>query len=355
MTFLGILSLIAGALQLTVPSYALRLVRLFGTRPVGWFLVAAFSSLALVHLLKPLAVLGAGPTAGVSLELVCALASMLLLIGMGHMEILLSERQQAQRQEQRRRSEWERQVNEQTANLTKANQELLQEIALRAQAHQTLQESEAQYRFLFLEHPQPVWIFDLRSFRFLAVNQAALRLCGFTAQEFLALTVRELLPSKVVPAFLQDAAKPCTTATFRGLWPCYKKDRTLVEVEMTALDLRYDQCPARLILATDVSLRQQRERDSRQAQKMKIIRQVAAGVAHHFSDLLTRVDNQIHLVLQKPQDPKVPEQLQQISAAANRAAALNRQLLIIGGRHPITKELLDINGLLENLTPMIRR
>ena len=49
----GIFSWIAGALQLSVPSYALRLIRRFGSARVGWFVVAAFLSLAMLHLLSP--------------------------------------------------------------------------------------------------------------------------------------------------------------------------------------------------------------------------------------------------------------------------------------------------------------
>ena len=53
MNSFGIFGLFAGGLQLTIPSYGLRLVRRFGTARVGWFLVIAFLSLALMHIVRP--------------------------------------------------------------------------------------------------------------------------------------------------------------------------------------------------------------------------------------------------------------------------------------------------------------
>ena len=151
---LGLLPLISGALQLCVPSYALRLLRRFGAQRVGWFLVIAFSALALAHLLDPLKPLSAGPTPGLTLDPMYAIASVLLLIGMSHIESLFSERVQVQQQEKRLRSDWQLQIEEKSASC----EELLQEIASLRKEKESLRESEALYRFLFVENPQPMWI-----------------------------------------------------------------------------------------------------------------------------------------------------------------------------------------------------
>src|SRR5882724_4345224 len=99
MNGIGIFGILAGALQLTIPSYALRLVRRFGAQQVGWFLVSAFALLGLLHLLEPLRPVGnnGGPIHG--LDAIYAVGSMLLLIGMAHVETLISEKFQAARKE----------------------------------------------------------------------------------------------------------------------------------------------------------------------------------------------------------------------------------------------------------------
>jgi len=218
-----------------------------------------------------------------------------------------------------------------------------------------LQESEAQYRFLYIENPQPMWMFDLRSFRFLSVNKAALRQYGFTQEEFMSLQPRDLLSSDSAAAFQRDIAKPCSGVEFRGLWRHCRKDRTPIDVEITAVDLKYGDFPSRLVMATDISARRRREQEALEIQKMETIGQVAAGAAHHFNNLLTIIDGHANLLLRKPQDPQTTEQLKHISTAANRAAGFTRQLLAVGGRHFMQKEALDLNHLIRNRHQMLRR
>src|SRR6266481_8867096 len=107
----GEIALIGGALELTVPSYALRLVRRFGAQHVGWFVVIAFASLAVLHLVGPLKLMGAGRAWPAVPDLVYGIASVLLLIGMGHLDTLFSERERAQGNEARLQSRWQSQVN----------------------------------------------------------------------------------------------------------------------------------------------------------------------------------------------------------------------------------------------------
>ena len=100
----------AGALQLVVPSYGLRLVRRFGTQRVGWFLVTAFVSLAALHLLEPMNPTTAGSQPDIVLNIVYAVGSVLLLVGMGHMETFFSQYERSRSSEANLNSHWEEQV-----------------------------------------------------------------------------------------------------------------------------------------------------------------------------------------------------------------------------------------------------
>src|SRR6266478_3866273 len=99
MNGLGVLNVIAALLQLIVPSYALRLVRRFGAQRVGWFVVASFASLAMLHLLQPATRL-LQPGSGWMHNVAFALASGLLLIGMSHLDTLLSQRTRLKQEEE---------------------------------------------------------------------------------------------------------------------------------------------------------------------------------------------------------------------------------------------------------------
>src|SRR6266853_3774595 len=102
----GDYALIGGALEVAVPSYALRLVRRYGAQRIGWFVVTAFSCMALLHLVAPLLLVGVLPGWRVMPDAVYAVGSVLLLIGMGHLATLFSEREQAHENEERLKSGW---------------------------------------------------------------------------------------------------------------------------------------------------------------------------------------------------------------------------------------------------------
>ena len=354
MTALGATSLVAGGLQLGVPSYALRLVRRFGTERVGWFVITAFCSLALLHLLGP-AKLSTGPTSGVMADAAYAILAILLLIGMGHMEALFSERELAHSAKEKLRSKWESKIQSETTDLLGHNQKLQQELAWRKQKELTLVEFEAQHRFLFAENPQTDAHLRSSLRSVLSANKAALQQYGFTAPEFLALTIRELLPPESSTALLQDIAKPCSGAQSRGHWQHCRKNRALIDVEITAVDLRYGDAPARLILTDDVTRHRWREAALCRAQRVAVSSQLAAGVAHHFNNLLAIIEGKAELLRIKPQDAETLTQLKDISVAVNRGATLTNQLLAVGGRLPMQLTALDLNELIHNGSPLLRR
>jgi len=351
----GFFSLAAGALELVVPSYALRLVRRFGAHRVGWFLVTAFASLALLHLLGPGEPASAGRASETRLNLIVAVASTLLLIGMSHLETLLSERQQAAAQKQKLKRELELQVQRRTADLASDNAGLQEELARRAKQEQTLKESEAYYRMLFTDHPQPMYIVDKSSDCFLAVNQAALRLYGFSREEFRQLTARELAVADDEIRVLQDNAETCAGVETRRIWRHRKKDLELMDVDMAALDVRFEGSPATLLIVNDVSNLRRHDLQLRHAERTETIGRLADGFAHHFDRFLSIIDSQANLLLCEPQDPATVEPLRQITAATNCAAEITRQLLAVGGRQDCHPEPLDINLQIQKLSSTFYR
>lgn len=56
-----------------------------------------------------------------------------------------------------------------------------------------LRESEKKYRRLFQSNPHPTWVYDIETLRFLVVNDAAVARYGFTREEFLAMTINDIL------------------------------------------------------------------------------------------------------------------------------------------------------------------
>jgi hypothetical protein len=123
----------SGLLQLGVAFYALRLGRLFNTARVGWLLFSALSILALANLLLPLNPFRGSLQMGVKVDIIYALASVLLIVAMAHFDWRFRKRSESESMEREAQSRWETQVQQRFEAATKGNEEL-QQIATKLQS-----------------------------------------------------------------------------------------------------------------------------------------------------------------------------------------------------------------------------
>ena len=109
-------------------------------------------------------------------------------------------------------------------------------------------------------------------------------------------------------------------------------------------------------IAEDITTRRGMEEQLRQAQKMEALGRLAGGIAHDFNNLLTVVGGYAHVLLQgtPPEDTR-HDKLKQIQAASNRASALTSQLLAFGRKQMLQPKVVNVNNLLSNIEPLLRR
>jgi CheY-like chemotaxis protein len=88
---------------------------------------------------------------------------------------------------------------------------------------------------------------------------------------------------------------------------------------------------------------------------MEAIGQLAGGVAHDFNNLLTVILGHASLLLSSELEESASRSAQQISQAAERAAALTRQLLTFSRRQLIQPKKLDMNKIVGNMTDLLGR
>ncbi|GAB4252194.1 MAG: hypothetical protein Kow00109_27820 [Acidobacteriota bacterium] len=98
------------------------------------------------------------------------------------------------------------------------------------------------------------------------------------------------------------------------------------------------------------------EAELRQAQKLEAVGQLAGGVAHDFNNLLSVILGWGEIATQQlPEGSPVREPLGQILAAANRAAALTRQLLVFSRRQTSQPRRVELREVIEGSAKMLGR
>jgi len=245
----------------------------------------------------------------------------------------------------------------------RTNQQLAAEISERQQAEAALRESEARYRELFVSNPHPMWIYDLESLAFLDVNDAAILHYGYSDEEFLSMTIKDIRPSEDVSRLLDNVDRVGDGLDKAGIWRHIRKDGSVIEVEITSHVLLFDERRTELVLVNDITERRQVEAEREklqaqllQAQKMESVGRLAGGVAHDFNNMLGVILGRAEMMFMgiKPGDPHFTD-LQEIYKAAQRSADLTRQLLAFARKQTIAPRVLDLNDTVEGILKMLRR
>lgn len=115
-------------------------------------------------------------------------------------------------------------------------------------------ESEEQYKLLFLHNPVPVFIYNTESLKYLLVNDAAVERYGYSKEEFLTLTLKDIRPKEDIQKVLDDIAKIGNGGQEKAqIWRHLTKDGQIKYVEISAVNIRYKGQKARMSIANDVT------------------------------------------------------------------------------------------------------
>lgn len=117
------------------------------------------------------------------------------------------------------------------------------------------------HEILFKKNPLPMWVFDLETLAFLDVNQAAILKYGYSRDEFLRMSLKDIRPSEDIPALLKRVRVRSNELKEDGEWRHLKKDGTLIDVEITSHDVEWEGRQAMLVVANDITERK-REREA---------------------------------------------------------------------------------------------
>ena len=140
--------------------------------------------------------------------------------------------------------------------------------------------AEQQYRLLFEANPLPLWVYDLETLAILDVNEVACAKYGYTRDEFLALTIRDIRPPEDIPLVEESVRVTPTQAFSSGIWRHRLKSGALINVEITSHEMLYQGRLTRFVCPIDVTQRVRAEAALREREAALQQAQSLAGLAH---------------------------------------------------------------------------
>jgi PAS domain S-box-containing protein len=226
----------------------------------------------------------------------------------------------------------------------------------RRRSEEALRKSESVFRLLFSHNPLPTWVMDDDTLQFMQVNDAAVRQYGFTPEEFRRMSMFDLRPEEQQTSPDARARKDDAAARYEGLCKHRKKDGKVIEVEIISHQFDYSGRRVRLVVAQDISERHLLEQQLRQAQKMEAVGRLAGGVAHDFNNLLMVIKGHTELLMNAfPPADHTSRKIAQIDRAADRAAALTKQLLAFSRMQVLQPRVMNLNGVVEDMGKLLPR
>lgn len=220
-----------------------------------------------------------------------------------------------------------------------------------------LQKSEERFRELFESIADPIYISDLQG-KIVIANEQACQVLGYSSAELLQMNLNEVdgtdtaIEDFITHLPILEAEGPVTfEATHR------RKDGSVFPVEINVRHITFNDQPAVMGVARDITERKKAEGERRaleeqllHAQKLESLGVLAGGIAHDFNNILTAIIGNADLALMRltPESP-AQDNLLRIEQAAVRAADLARQMLAYSGKGQFVIEPIDLNRLVEEM------
>jgi len=268
--------------------------------------------------------------------------------------------EEAEVESRRANAELEHRVAERTHDLVQSQRGLQEQIARRVESEERAVRSERVLRSIFDTASEAIITIDTRG-TIESVNRAAERMFGWTAAELVGRNVKILMPAPWSSQHDDFILRYLGTGSARVIGVGREVVGRRKDGESFPLDLSVGEVVAEdgrkfTGILRDLTERKRLEEQFRQAQKMEAVGRLASGIAHDFNNLLAGVIGCAKLACKSlPSEHPSRELVEEIRGAAERGAALSRQLLNFSRQRPSESEPLDLNDVVRGASNMIRQ
>lgn len=187
-----------------------------------------------------------------------------------------------------------------------------------------LERSEEQYKVMFENNPNPMWIYDRASFKFLVVNNSAIKKYGYSRAEFLKMDIFDIRPEEERIRLREFSKKNILQQSRTGIWKHLLKDGSIIITNIISHDIIFDNKPAKLVLALDVTEKELYETELERQQ-----------------DILKRTNDNLN------------ENLNQLQISQNKLSYTQKIAKIAGWTYDIDHDKLYFDQGLKELTDII--
>jgi PAS domain S-box-containing protein len=139
---------------------------------------------------------------------------------------------------------------------------LARDVTERKGVELALRDSEERYRLLFESTPQPIWVYDEETLRFLTVNDAAIQTYGYSREEFLSMAIDEIGADQTAVGSLnapEQSANPNVISSVQHR----TKDNKTIFVEISSHPIVFDGRNGQLVIVNDVTERRLLDEEQR--------------------------------------------------------------------------------------------
>ncbi len=228
----------------------------------------------------------------------------------------------------------------------------------RRRAEENLRESEKRFRALVEKSSDSIVLLDAEGVMVYA-GPSSRRVIGYDQKELADRSFLDLVHAEDVEnvrqVLLRLAGRAGGTETLR--YRLKQPNSGWLWVETVATNLLEEPGVRAIVTNTrDITERHQLELQLLQSQKMEAVGQLAAGVAHDFNNILTIIQGHANLVLAASLcTGEMADSLQEVSAAAERAANLTRQLLTFSRKQVMQSQPINLNQIIAQVSKMLTR
>jgi PAS domain S-box-containing protein len=245
-------------------------------------------------------------------------------------------------------------------SMMRANRRLAREIREREAAEAAWRDGEAQYRAIFDNTADLLYVLDVTSdddFLIAEVNPAYERAVGLRAD-----VVRGRSVGAIASAAQRDTIMAHLRTVAAGGTPVFS--RLLVDLpsgprtwESVIAPVRDGEGRIRRLVGSsrDVTERERAREQLRRAQRMEAVGQLTGGVAHDFNNLLQVIRGNLELIASQVGEGPATARIKNALHASERAAQLTRQLLAFSRRQPLEPRVINLGRLVTDMADMLRR